>query len=198
MLLISQTHMKESFGDQIFEAIGISPWTESNQNGLHLPVILGILLMIIGVAGSQRTLRGRHPKISRTVLIGCIAFFFIFPFMTQGVMFAAKYNAAGAASVQVTDAKCNFASNENKVTADCSFKIFNYGKAEEVVIKPILPTNWNRNVDIDFGAITVTLDRHSKQNMTVRFNGTQNNGSGFTGWGQDIGMEVIATNTAKQ
>jgi hypothetical protein len=197
MLLISQTHLKETFGDLIFETIGISPWTKSNQNGMHLPVIAGLFLMIIGVAGAQRTLRDRHPKLTGTILIGCIAFFFIFPFITQGIMYAVKYNASDTNSVHVTDSKCNFTSIENKVTAECSFKVFNYGKAEELVIKPVLPTNWNRSIDIDFGAIAVKLDRHSEQSMTIQFKGTQNNGSGFTGWGQDIRMEVVSTSTAK-
>ncbi|GMK41274.1 hypothetical protein PCCS19_43300 [Paenibacillus sp. CCS19] len=109
-------------------------------------------------------------------------------------MFVVKYNASDIASTEVSNGKCNFVSNENNVNADCSFKIYNYGKADEVVIRPILPTNWNRNVDIVFEANTLSLDQHSKQNITMRFNGIQNNGSGFNGWGQDIDLEVISTN----
>lgn len=34
LLLITNTHLQHPLGDNLFELIGLSPWTKANQNGL--------------------------------------------------------------------------------------------------------------------------------------------------------------------
>lgn len=190
LFLVSQNHLKQSFGDSIFTAIGWSPWTNKENTGLHLPVLISVILLIIGFFGAVRYFRSRYPQILSRLVIGCIAFFLVFPFITEGVMFLVKYNSNEIDSVDISNGKCSFLSEENIVTADCSFTLFNYGELDKIAIKPILPTYLN-DVAIEFERIVVPLDKHRRMNFGLPFKGTQRNGSGFTGFVQDVGFEVV-------
>ncbi|KGE16816.1 hypothetical protein [Paenibacillus wynnii] len=52
LLLISNTHLNYTFGDTLFSYLGISPWTEGGKSGFHLPVILGLIILVIGILGT--------------------------------------------------------------------------------------------------------------------------------------------------
>ncbi len=193
LFLVSQNHLKHSFGDSIFKTIGFSPWTNEGNLGLHLPVIIGIILFIIGFIGAARYYRSRCPKISSRLVIGCIAFFLVFPFITEGVMFLVKYNSNGIDSIDISSGKCSFKSEENIVTADCSFTLFNYGEVNKIAINPILP-NYLDDADIEFERIVIPLDKHRRMTFGFPFKGMQRNGSGFTGSIQEVGFEVVVNN----
>lgn len=193
LLLVSQNHLKHSFGDSIFKSIGLSPWTNGESSGLHLPVIIGIILLIIGFIGAGRYYRSKYPKITSRLVIGCIVFFLVFPFITEGVMFLVKYNSKGMDSIDISSGKCSFKSVENSVTADCSFTLFNYGEVDKIAINPILP-NYLDDVDIEFEKIVIPLDKHRRMTFGFPFKGMQRKGSGFTGSAQEVSFEVVVNN----
>lgn len=68
LLLITNTHLQHPLGDSLFNLVGLSPWTKANQNGLHLPVILGLVILLIGIAGTVRLYRPRYPKVQSRVI----------------------------------------------------------------------------------------------------------------------------------
>ncbi|BBH20422.1 hypothetical protein Back11_17670 [Paenibacillus baekrokdamisoli] len=190
LLMISDNHLDNSFGDYLFKFIGLSPWTDKDETGLHLPALLGFSLLIFGVSCTVRTYRPRFPKILSRVIIGCIAFILICPIVSEKTMFLLKHNSKGINSLDFSmkDSKCNFQTVESDVKANCSFTIYNYGIEEEVLIKPILKDKYP---DIEnFEEHVVNIAPHRKHTFSVQFDGTQRNGTGFAGTLNKVGIEL--------
>lgn len=190
LFLLSHHHLKYSFGDSIFHTLGLSPWTDKGNSGLHLPVFIGFILIIIGFLGSVRHFRPKYPKIFSRLVFGCIAFFFIFPLATQGAMFLMKYNANDIDSIDISSGKCSFKSEENHVIADCSFTIFNYGRVTKIAVTPTLPFYPEDSVDIIFEKNILVIETHSRATYSTSFNGVHRNGSDFSGNVQEIDFEL--------
>lgn len=170
--MLANNHLGHSLGDHLFNALGISPWTKKNQTGLHLSVILGLVLLVVGIIGTKRFYRHKFPKVLSWIIIGCIFFIIIFPIATEKVTFLFKYDKSGLESLDYAkrESRCNFQSEGNKVKANCSFTIFNYGKEGKVTIKPILSDNF---ADIDFETRGLILQPHTKVTVGVEFSGYQ-------------------------
>lgn len=192
LILLSQNHLKHSMGDIIFEYFGISPWTKKNNSGLHLPVLVGIVLLFISTIEAARFLRPRYPYILSRLVIGYIVFFLVFPFATEGLMFLVKHNSSHIDSINISQSSCSFMTKENKVIANCSFTIFNYGTVEKVSINPKIP---NEDFDFEFEKNILSLDKHSKLTRSMQFNGEQRSGNVFSGSleGDVLDIEVIET-----
>lgn len=193
LFLLAQDHLKHSFGDTLFRLFGVSPWTNTENSGAHVPAIIGMILLLIGFVGSVRYLRPRYPKIASRLVMGCIAFFLVFPFITEGIMSLVKYNSNQVDSVSISNGKCSYQSEGNHVKANCTLKIFNYGKVENIAVRPILP-GYLDYVDIEFEQKLISLHKHSEFTVGVLFEGNQKNGSGMSGMNQDVGFEVTVKN----
>lgn len=171
LLLLSFHHLGYSLGDSIFKAVGLSPWSKINNTGFHLPAIIGIILLIVGTSGTVKYYKPKYPKILRRIIIGCCVFFIVVPYVSEGTMYLLKHNSNGIDSIDVADLKCRYKTNEgNLVIADCSFELYNYGKVEKISLKPVLNQDF---VEFDFQSNTLSLDSHSKLNMSMQFNGIQ-------------------------
>lgn len=171
LLLLAYHHLRYSLGDSIFNAVGLSPWTKSNNTGFHLPAIIGIVLLLVGVSGTVKYYKPKYPKILRRIIIGCCVFFIVTPYISEGTMYLLKHNSNGIDSIDVADLKCRYKTDEgNSVIADCSFELYNYGRAEKISLKPVLNQDY---VEFEFQSNTLSLDTHSKLNMSMRFNGIQ-------------------------
>lgn len=83
---------------------------------------------------------------------------------------------------------CSFHSEGNKVNASCSFTVYNYGKEDEITIKPILE-EWYE-VDIRFEPKRLRLRKHSKYNFSTQFEGVQIERTGFSGSARQIGAAI--------
>jgi hypothetical protein len=185
LFILSNNHLDHSVGDRIFNILGISPWTEKNQSGLHLSVLLGFIILIVGVVGATKYYRPRDPKVLSRIIIGCIAFVFVYPIATEKVMLLIKYNTSGIESVDYSkkNSRCNFQSEGNSVKANCSFTIYNYGDENRITIRPIL-------TEVEFESRELSIRTHSKVNIGTEFYGKQRNGTGFAGSSQDIEAEI--------
>jgi hypothetical protein len=56
-----------------------------------------------GIVGSVKYFRPQYPKILSRIVLGCAAFFIVFPIVTEGVMFLVKRNSNGNDSIDLSD-----------------------------------------------------------------------------------------------
>lgn len=197
LIILARDHLKRSLGDGLFHVLGISPWTGENQTGFHLPVILGLTILITGIVWATKSYRSWYPQVLSRIIMVCIAFIFIFPVATEKLMFLQKHNSSGAASFDYvkSDSRCNVQVKEHGAIANCSFTFYNYGKEGKITIKPMLSGGY---VDLDFEARELILQPHAKVEARAEFYSKQNYGTWFTGNFQEIGAEIEVDGTKKR
>lgn len=189
LLLISNTHLGYSFGDDIFRAVGIPPWTGNYDSGLHLSVIAGLLAIAAGYIGAVRFYQVRFPKIRSRIVLGGIAFVVLFPFVTEKAMILLNYNSVSITSVAFSqkNSQCSYRSEETNVEANCTVTLINYGKEKDITVKPFLIRS---PFKVEFEQAMLTLPAHQKVNMSSIVDGKLLDGTGFSGWSSDIGIEI--------
>jgi len=190
LLLLSNTHLGYSFGDSIFRAIGIPPWTHTElDSGLHFSAIVGLLVIVSGYIGAVKFYQSRFPHIRSRIVLSCIAFAFLFPIVTEKTMIVLNFNSSSVSSVAFSkkNSHCSYRSEEANVKADCTITLINYGKEKAVTVRPYLLQN---TADIKFEPMTVSLPPHQKIGVGTSFNGKLSDGASFSGWSNDIGIEI--------
>lgn len=189
IILLPVHHLGNSVGDDLFHLMGISPWTDRGKYGLHLPVILGFTLLFIGCIGVSKLYRSRYPKIGSRLLIGIIAYFLVFPYITEQMSFLTKFNSTGISSVAYSkkDSSCNFTAEGKQVKAVCKLNIYNYGKLEQVTIRPIV-NDWSNPTE--FEPKVATLHPRSQTFLNEVFYGEQVEDTSRQSWGSGIGLEI--------
>ncbi|SMF92447.1 hypothetical protein SAMN05661091_5828 [Paenibacillus uliginis N3/975] len=183
--------MGYSFGDDLFRWIGISPWTDGKSRGLHLPVLFGFLLLIFGVVGASRIYQSRYPKIMSRLIIGCVAFIMIFPFITENLFFLTKFNSTGVSSVAFSkkDSQCNYETEDKTVKIKCQLNLYNYGKEHSITIRPLLDDGF---MQFEIEPQTISLVPHNQSNRSMVFYGKIMNRdiSSAGGWRNSVGVEI--------
>lgn len=174
--------------------LGLPVWitTTATIGRIHITVLLGLLLLIVGIVGAVKHYRNRYPKILSRTIIGCLALIIIYPFITEKAMFLIKYNSSGIHSLDYTkkDSHCSYNTNNNQVTATCTFTLYNYGVADEVRLKPIID---DFVPGIKFYEETVQIAPHGKVHVRTAFYGEQEDGiqrSGGVVNGMGLELEV--------
>lgn len=157
LLFISNQHLGYSFGDDLFRWAGISPWTKEGNYGLHLPVITGLILLMVGILRVVRMYRSRYPKIMSRVMIGCVAWIVIFPFISEFVMYVVNYNSSGISSVAYIkkDSKCDYRTENEAILARCQIQIYSYGTEQQVTVRPLSLDIGGKMVDFEPKVVTV-------------------------------------------
>ncbi len=110
--------------------------------------------------------------------------------MYRKLMFLLKYNAAGRNSMDISNSSCYVRTEENKLLADCSFTIYNYGELDQIIIKPTLSYEMLGKEQIDFGVNTLALEPHRKMNIRIPFKGTPKDGSYSMGPVKDVEYDI--------
>ncbi|UVI29568.1 hypothetical protein [Paenibacillus spongiae] len=198
LLLISNTHLGYSFGDSIFRAVGIPPWTNAEyDSGLHISVNVGLLAIVAGCIGAVKFYQVRFPKIRSRIILSCIAFVFLFPFVTENAMILLKYNSGSISSVDYSkkNSQCSYQSEEANVKADCTVTLINYGKEKDVTVRHYLIRG---TAKIEFEPMTITLPPHQKVGVGAAFKGKLSEGTGFSGWSNEIGIEIEVNGEKKR
>jgi hypothetical protein len=187
--MMANTHMGESLGDSMFHSLGISPWTKSNDSGVHWPVVFGLLLMLTGVIGAIRFLRPRYPKILSRIIIGCIAFVCLFPIVTEKAMFFLQRNATGVNSLDYNPNKstCQIQTLESTIKANCSFALMNYGDQQEFTIRPLMRMP---APGIRFEPKKLNIPPHSRLSVGMDFESPRKGEISFSGTELEIGIEI--------
>lgn len=157
LLFISNQHLGYSFGDDLFRWAGVSPWTKEGKYGFHLPVITGLILLMVGILWVVRMYRPRYPKIMSRVMIGCVAWIVIFPFISEFVMYVVNYNSSGISSVAYTkkDSKCDYRTENEAILARCQIQIYSYGTEQQVTVRPLSLDIGGKMVDFEPKVVTV-------------------------------------------
>lgn len=157
LLFISNQHLGYSFGDDLFRWAGISPWTKEGNYGLHLPVITGLILLMVGILRVVRMYRPRYPKIMSRVMIGCVAWIVIFPFISEFVMYVVNYNSSGITSVAYSrkDSKCDYRTENEAILARCQIQIYSYGTEQQVMVRPLSLDIGGKMVDFEPKVVAV-------------------------------------------
>ncbi|MHA7965487.1 hypothetical protein ACX93W_15245 [Paenibacillus sp. CAU 1782] len=182
MLLLSSYHLDGSFGDSLFRAVGLSPWTGDENTGLHIPVIIGIPLLLAGIISAVSVYRERYPKIGSILVISCIVFALIFGTITSSVMFLVKRNAVDATSVDIANGKCQFRSDDGELLKlICTFTVYNYGKVEQIEVTPIIPEEIQTDGFPAFHANQLDISKRKKATYTTQFTVTHKNDSQWSG-----------------
>lgn len=151
LLFISNQHLGYSFGDDLFRWAGISPWTKQGNYGLHLPVIAGLILLTIGILRVTSIYRPLYPKIMSRVMIGCVAWIIVFPFVSESFMFVANFNSSGISSVAYTkkDSKCDYRTENEAILARCQIQIYSYGTERQVTVRPLSLDIGGKTIDFE-------------------------------------------------
>ncbi|MEK4975772.1 hypothetical protein [Bacillus sp. FSL K6-6540] len=151
LLFISNQHLGYSFGDDLFRWAGISPWTKKGNYGLHLPVIAGLILLTIGILRVTSIYRPLYPKIMSRVMIGCVAWIVVFPFVSESVMFVANFNSSGISTVAYSkkDSNCEYRTENEVILARCQIQIYSYGTERQVTVRPLSVDVGGRVIDFE-------------------------------------------------
>ncbi|WP_145040419.1 hypothetical protein [Paenibacillus sp. Y412MC10] len=151
LLFISNQHLGYSFGDDLFRWAGISPWTKQGNYGLHLPVIAGLILLTIGILRVTSIYRPLYPKIMSRIMIGCVAWIVVFPFVSESVMFVANFNSSGISTVAYSkkDSNCEYRTENEVILARCQIQIYSYGTERQVTVRPLSVDVGGRVIDFE-------------------------------------------------
>ncbi|MFB9277629.1 hypothetical protein [Cohnella cellulosilytica] len=189
LFFVTNNHLHSSFGDLVFEFFGISPWSKENHNGVHLPVVLGIILLIIGIIGTVKYYSPRHPKIRSRIFIFCVAFILLYPVATEKALFLLRHNSSGIRSIDILteESRCSIRTVDDTVRANCSLTIFNYGNEEQLTIRPIL---LDASPDIVFEERTVSIIPHTKIGVGTELDGFQRKAADVQGNINRLGYEI--------
>lgn len=157
LLFISNQHLGYSLGDDLFRWAGISPWMKQGNYGFHLPVIAGLILLVTGVLWMTRIYRPRHPKIMSRVLLGCVAWIIIFPFVSESVMYVVNFNSNGITTVAYSrkDSKCDYRTENETILARCQIQIYSYGNERQVSLRPLGVEIGGKMIDFEPKVVTV-------------------------------------------
>ncbi|MBO9599377.1 MAG: hypothetical protein J7559_16340 [Cohnella sp.] len=196
LFILTDNHVGRSLGDAIFETVGISPWSEGERTGVHRPVFIGLPLLFIGMIGTVKFYKPRYPRIVSRLVIGYVLFIILYPQAAERTTMLLLHNTEGFRSIDYVkeESHCSFRSEEDKVIANCSFTMYNYGNEEEITIKPILSDEYG----IRFEARTLSIRKHEKNNFGTWFEGTQNENTGFHGSSRRIGAEIQLNGITKR
>lgn len=201
LLFISNQHLGYSFGDDLFRWAGISPWTKQGNLGLHLPVIAGLILLTIGVLWVTSIYRPHYPKIMSRVMIGCVAWIVIFPFISEFVMYVVNYNSSGISSVAYIkkDSKCDYRTENEAILARCQIQIYSYGTEQQVTVRPLSLDIGGKMVDFEPKAVTVRPRGVVQVEETFEGSTEQIDASyGVSGGINEPGIELIVDGRSKQ
>jgi len=140
LLFIAVDHREVPFGDHIFRFVGLPPWSNQDQ-GFHYSTILGLILIFMSGNLVIQHFRKKYKRAARKVVVACILFFVLFPFISKGSLMLVHSNHTGLAVLDYSkkNYRCSQIYHDNLVTYECTIQLFNYGKQVEYVqIKPIL------------------------------------------------------------
>ncbi|WP_054954740.1 hypothetical protein [Paenibacillus dakarensis] len=189
LILLPVHHLGDSVGDDLFRWIGISPWSNWGTYGFHLPVLMGLLLLTIGCIGVWKIYSPRYRKIGSYLLIGCIVFIYIFPFMSKQFFFLTKYNSTDISSVAYSkkNSKCTYTAEDKKVKAECKLNIYNYGKLEQVTLRPIINQEM---LQANLEPKVVIVPPRSQTFVNEIFYEDQMKDSSIQVWDNDVSVEI--------
>ncbi|MCR2804624.1 hypothetical protein [Paenibacillus soyae] len=197
LLLISNSHLGYSFGDSVFRAIGISPWTQGDDSGLHISVIAGFLALAAGYMGAVKFYQARFPKIRSRIILSCIAFVLLFPIVTENAMILRHYHSYSFSSVAFSEknSQCSYQSEGASVKANCTLTLINYGQEKVLTIRPY-PIQSPMKLKLD--PILITLPAHQKLSISTDFDGRLLEEASLSGWSNDIGIEIEFSGVKKK
>lgn len=201
LLFISNQHLGYSFGDDLFRWAGISPWTKEGDYGLHLPVITGLILLMVGILRVVRMYRPRYPKIMSRVMIGCVAWIVIFPFISEFVMYVVNYNSSGISTVSYSrkDSKCDYRTENEAILARCQIQIYSYGTEQQVTVRPLSLDIGGKMVDFEPKVVTVRPRGVVQVEETFEGSTEKIDASyGVSGGINEPGIELIVDGRSKQ
>jgi len=201
LFFISNQHLGYSFGDDLFRWAGISPWTKQGNYGLHLPVIAGLILLTFGILRVTSIYRPIYPKIMSRVMIGCIAWIVVFPFVSESVMFVANFNSSGISTVAYSkkDSNCEYRTENEVILARCHIQIYSYGTERQVTVRPLSVDVGGRV--IDFEPKVVAVRPRGKVQVHESFEGFLDQPDPFysmSGGTNEPGIELIVDGRSKQ
>ncbi len=195
LLLLVVDHTGHSLGDRLFLSLGIQPWTGEHQSGAHLSAIIGIALLMMGMMCTVTYYKKKLPSIFAWCLLVCIAVYGAFPYAAEKTMFILKQNADGVNSMDysVKDNSCHFQQEEveegdgKRNHVFCNVKLFNYGNAEHVNIRPLFPYYYEVS---DFAPATVSVPPHSTVTVEFELWELEGNDMHFSGWIENMEFEL--------
>lgn len=187
LLLILNNHLKHTIGDYFFQWIGVSPWTRGSDTGVHLPVVIGLTLLLVGGIGVVRVYRAQYPRIQSRFITACIVVIILFPIATEQFMFVVHRNSTGVASLDIVvrESRCQIRTQDDGIKANCSVSVFNYGNEAQLTLKPLFEPDL-----IHFQETTIPIDPRSRGIYSVEFQASSEQGGntwrGFTRQGMEI------------
>ncbi|WP_169082163.1 hypothetical protein [Paenibacillus sp. PL91] len=189
LLIILKDHTGTSLGDRMLNTFGLSSWTNIDHTGFYLPGIIGITLFFVAVILTRRAYRSKGKEFRNQMIIGCILLIWLFPFASEKSLFLLLYHTSSVEKIDysIKNNKCTFNGKENDVIASCSVTVYNYGKAESVSIRPLIN---EPPAEVVFDAKVISISPHRAVKLNADFVGTQKNGSGLSGYSEEMEFEL--------
>jgi len=192
LIWLARSHLNQSLGEVAFRAIGLSPWSEGTQ-GLHIPNIIGLIMLVISFIGVVNGYRSIYPKIVSRLLIGIILLFSVIPWVTENTMYLIHYNGKDTGSIQVVpkDRRAYFVRNEagDVTISSQEFRLYNYGQATRMKVVPLThDPEWR---DATFDPFELQMEPHSQATFNTAFKGRHTKGAEYS-HDSLIDIQVIA------
>ncbi|WP_166243040.1 hypothetical protein [Paenibacillus turpanensis] len=151
LLMLVVDHRGMYFGDFVFKSIGIPPWSKSPGEGIHYPIVFGVLLLVVSGKLFMDYCRGRYPKIGRRAVLSCVILIFAFPTLSYWSTLALNVNRSGLPTLDYSakDSQCNFNTGKEEVNIRCELQLMNYGSSPmQVGVKPLLQDEFHKYIGL--------------------------------------------------
>lgn len=195
-------HLGYSLADSFLIKLGIPTWSNEYGTGInfHYTILIGLPLFWIGYKYSRFYLNNIYPVFMRRLIFICIAFIFVYPAVTDKMMYLIKFNATGVDAVTYyqRESKCTFHSNpETLGNMSCNLILVNYsGKSMVISVKPnIAKTNYWKDIKKYFEGIelepeSIQLLPRSKINIGTAFKFKQTNHFNGSGSIENVAVDI--------
>ncbi|BBI33750.1 hypothetical protein [Cohnella abietis] len=206
LIVFAKHHLHYSIADTLMRAVGLSPWSNAKYNtGVYIPNVVGLIVIGFVIILTSNYYRPLNPKILRTLILSSIAFAMIFPFVTEQTLFLVKHNSSGIHSFDYDREKsrCSYSSKDNSVIAKCDIAYFNYGKENNITIKPFFKRrNDGENLisSMEFEARNISISPHTSGGVGADFISLKSipeDYSSMSGSPQEVGVEITINGVTK-
>jgi hypothetical protein len=181
LLFLAIDHRGIIIGDRIFRIMGVSPWSDHRNQGIHYSIIVGIVLALISGNILVKHLRIQYMKVGRKVVAFCIIFLLLFPIVSRWLMVIGNLNNSGVSALDYSskDFTCEYHTNDGIVLFQCKIRLLNYGgNSETVYIKPVFQDNFNQSsglASIELKYVELVIPPRSNRTYSMRFTSTPTN-----------------------
>lgn len=168
------THLDFTVGEQLFHWLNV-PIYSNGESGLHYTGSIGFFAVLISLILLKKIHMMKYPKLFSRSILCIVLLMIIFPSVTKGVSYAVFYSSSSTSVIDIEKERCDLTITDSLVEGNCNITVFNYGKAKQIEVVPILSRYYDDSYKIVFNSSTLPLLAHKTNNIGFQVTGIATN-----------------------